>query len=54
MFLCYNRIMEKVIYIRNRQNVKMAVKLNVSPERKKCAFLEHGLGARKVVKQKTE
>ncbi len=39
--------MEKVIYIKNRQNVKMAVKLNVSPERKKCAFLEHGLSARK-------
>lgn len=39
--------MEQVIYIKNRQNVKMAVKLNVSPERKKCAFLEHGLGARK-------
>lgn len=39
--------MEKVVYIKNRQNVKMALKLNVAPERKKCAFLEHGLGARK-------
>lgn len=25
----------------------MAIKLNVSPERKKCAFLEHGIGASK-------
>lgn len=39
--------MEKVVYISNRQNVKMAIKLNTSPERKKCAFLMHGLGARK-------
>lgn len=39
--------MEEVVYIKNRKGVKMAIKLNYAPERKKCVFLEHGLSARK-------
>ena len=33
--------------IKNRKGLNMAVRINWSPERNKCVFLEHGLGARK-------
>ena len=39
--------MEEVVFIKNRKGLNMAIKLNYSPERTKCVFLEHGLGARK-------
>jgi len=39
--------MIKEIFINNRQNLKMAVRLNTDKQRKKLVFLEHGLGARK-------
>lgn len=33
--------------IKNRKGLNMEVRVNWSPERNKCVFLEHGLGARK-------
>lgn len=33
--------------IKNRKGLNMAVRVNWSPERDKCVFLEHGIGARK-------
>lgn len=39
--------MEEKVFIQNRHGLKMAIKLNWSPERNKLVFLEHGLGARK-------
>ena len=39
-------MIEKV-FIKNRKGLKMAIKLNISPERNKLVFLLHGLGARK-------
>lgn len=39
--------MEYKIFIKNRNGLKMSLKLNTSPDRNKLVFLEHGLGARK-------
>ncbi len=39
--------MVKEIFIKNRQGLKMAVRLNIDEQRTKLVFLEHGLGARK-------
>ncbi len=38
--------MEQEIFIKNRNGLNMAIRLNVSAERNKLVFLEHGLGAR--------
>ena len=39
--------MIKEVFIKNRQGLKMAVRLNIDEQRTKLVFLEHGLGARK-------
>ena len=39
--------MVKNVFIKNRKGLKMAVRLNISDNREKLVFLEHGLGARK-------
>ncbi len=39
--------MEEKVFITNRNGLKMAIKLNVSSDRTKLVFLEHGLSARK-------
>lgn len=39
--------MEEIITIKNRKGLSLSIKLNISPERNKLIFLEHGLGARK-------
>ena len=39
--------MEEVVYIKNRKNIELCLKLNIDPSRDKLCILEHGLGARK-------
>lgn len=39
--------MEKEMFIKNRKGLNMSIKLNISEERNKLVFLEHGLSARK-------
>ena len=39
--------MIKKLFITNRKGLKMSIRLNISNEKKKLVFLEHGLGARK-------
>ena len=39
--------MEKEVFIKNRKGLRMSIKLNISKDRNKLVFLEHGLSSRK-------